>query len=126
MERMNQQIKKLWVDALRSGEYEQGQEYLKREEESGAKHCCLGVLCELYEEEVGGLEITSEMAGGSTFYRFDRRNDFLPMTVAKWAGLTNGNPEVMPLAGGRCKTVADLNDEGKSFLEIADVIEEVL
>jgi hypothetical protein len=123
---MNQQIKKLWVDALRSGEYEQGQECLKREEESGAKHCCLGVLCELYEKEVGGLEITSVMAGGRKFYRFEGRNDFLPMKVAKWAGLTKGDPDVMPLADGRFTSVADLNDEGKSFLEIADVIEEVL
>jgi len=41
-----------WVDALRSGEYEQGQQQLRMLEHVTARqtkvlHCCLGVACEI-------------------------------------------------------------------------------
>jgi hypothetical protein len=41
--------------------------------------------------------------------------------VVEWSGLENGSPYV---DGG--KTLALLNDHGKTFEEIADVIEEQL
>lgn len=48
-------IKQKWVDALRSGEYKQGQGYLKTED---GGYCCLGVLqmctqgyVEMHEED---------------------------------------------------------------------------
>jgi hypothetical protein len=40
---MNSEIKKAWVEALRSGEYEQGFGALN----ITGKYCCLGVLCDL-------------------------------------------------------------------------------
>lgn len=40
--KMNPWVKKKWIKALRSGEYEQTQEYLATEE----GYCCLGVLVE--------------------------------------------------------------------------------
>lgn len=40
MARMEKSIAKKWVQALRSGEYEQGKQYLC----DGTKYCCLGVL----------------------------------------------------------------------------------
>lgn len=46
---MNQQIKTRWLEALQSGQYEQGQDYLNRFN----KFCCLGVLCDLYLKEKG-------------------------------------------------------------------------
>lgn len=46
--KMNQNIKKKWVKALRSGKYEQGQGCLQ---ESG-KYCCLGVLCDVYDKNL--------------------------------------------------------------------------
>ena len=41
-----------WVDALESGKYKQETRYLKRKHrtDDGMGHCCLGVLCELYNE----------------------------------------------------------------------------
>ena len=45
---MNSVIKKKWLNALRSGEYKQGQECLKNSE--GA-YCCLGVLCRITGNE---------------------------------------------------------------------------
>lgn len=40
---MNQAEKTEWLNALRSGEYEQGRRYL----ENDGKFCCLGVKCKL-------------------------------------------------------------------------------
>ena len=40
---MNKQVKRLWLDALKSRKYPQGKGRLKR----GDSFCCLGVLCEL-------------------------------------------------------------------------------
>ena len=57
--KMNPRIKKKWVAALRSGEYEQGTGQLVRRiegyegEEDTYKFCCLGVLQNLYHEEHG-------------------------------------------------------------------------
>lgn len=42
---MKPEIKKIWIEALRSGKYQQGQGALKE----GDSFCCLGVLCDLYD-----------------------------------------------------------------------------
>mgnify|MGYP007046850129 CR=1 FL=1 len=48
---MKKDIAKKWVKALRSGKFKQGQGTLKQyDSEGNIKHCCLGVLCELYNE----------------------------------------------------------------------------
>lgn len=52
---MDAALKTKWVDALRSGEFEQRGSFLRR----GGKHCCLGVLC-----EVAGLEIKPDTGNG--------------------------------------------------------------
>lgn len=44
---MNAQIKRDWLEALRSGEYKQGFGQLKFEEDNETKYCCLGVLCDV-------------------------------------------------------------------------------
>lgn len=53
---MKADLKAKWIDALRSGKYEQGRGALLND----GKYCCLGVLC-----EVVGLEIiaTNKLAG---------------------------------------------------------------
>lgn len=40
---MKAKLKAKWVEALRSGKYEQGKYYLS----DGGKFCCLGVLCDV-------------------------------------------------------------------------------
>ena len=45
--KMNPEVKQKWIDALRSGDYEQGSEKLR-----GVNgYCCLGVLCDIYSRE---------------------------------------------------------------------------
>ncbi len=43
---MNPDIKKNWLFALRSGDYEQGQFALKTNDD---KFCCIGVLCDVID-----------------------------------------------------------------------------
>ena len=44
---MDKKLKTKWLEALRSGEYEQGIEDLKFVGTAGTLYCCLGVLCEI-------------------------------------------------------------------------------
>lgn len=117
---MNEDVKRQWVSALRSGEYEQGYERLKGD----GRFCCLGVLCDLAvdagvvdgwrKKKVADLVLNSIGAHGEV--------DFLPREVQEWAGIDEKNPVV-----DDGETLTGLNDvEGLSFEEIANIIEEEL
>ena len=111
---MNPEVKELWLEALRSGEYEQGTRYLN----SDGKFCCLGVLCEV-ALRVNPLLVKVEVRQDSYFSitEYDDRKGFLPASVKEWAGLDSNNPRVLD---GR---LSELNDGGTSFQVIADLIE---
>jgi hypothetical protein len=98
------EIKKLWVDALRSEEYTQGMYQLKVEGLDGVtRHCCLGVLSELCVKETGI----------STLPLLTLK--FPPQEVWEWAG----TPDIAL----NTRVLSALNDSGKKFHEIADHIE---
>jgi hypothetical protein len=107
----------LWLAALRSGEYEQVEGGL-REQDS---YCCLGVACEVMRKQTGRGEWV-----GTTF-RVEGENScsVLPHPVQEWFGLEESNPAVSRgvFAPASEKSLASLNDGGKSFTEIAAVIE---
>ena len=119
---MNKRVKGMWLDALRSGDYEQGTDALHR----SGRFCCLGVLCELAHRE-GVVERYGGTRSGEE-YRYGRSGETgtLPPEVREWAGLDRRNPRVVPPGGWDTWTLAGLNDDGASFDEIADVIEEQL
>jgi hypothetical protein len=106
---MNPQIKQKWVDALRSGEYQQGQYCLRTDN----KFCCLGVLCDLYGKE-NNVEWNGDM--------FQDMVAVLPLSVIEWSGVGDGNPFV----NAQTDSLIGLNDKGSTFNEIADVIEKQL
>jgi hypothetical protein len=115
---MDAQWKAKWVAALRSGEYEQGRMYLKRDD----KFCCLGVLCDLVARdgltqwEYNAAQERHEIAG---------EWDYLPHKIQDATGLDEINPLVA--FNDRYVSLAFLNDEKRqSFLEIADLIEKYL
>jgi hypothetical protein len=111
---MNPQIKQKWVDALRSGDYQQGQCGLR----TNSGFCCLGVLCDLYGKE-NNVEWKPSRYYNNV-YMFQDSPTCLPLSVVEWAGVENDNPEI-------CETsLAELNDAGTTFNEIADLIEEHL
>jgi hypothetical protein len=110
---MDKKIKAKWLKALTSGRYKQARKKLRVAD----KFCCLGVLCDLYAKETGEKWEKSNFLG-------DRLE--LPIKVQSWACLSDGNPDVpvMPAKRGDelCHTLAELNDHGYTFKEIAAVI----
>jgi len=111
---MNPKIKQKWLNALRSGEYQQTQERLRKED----GFCCLGVLCDLYIKENNvEWEINED-----DMYRYEKHFTVLPPSVVGWAGVEDSNPYV----NGGIGTLSGLNDKGFTFNEIADLIEEHL
>jgi len=115
---MNQEIKKEWVEALRSGKYQQATGVLC----NGVGYCCLGVLCDIVKDKVGG-----EWVKDGNEYRFDIGDmsylSLLPPAVQKYTELPNCLPSV---PGKDEMTLSGLNDTGSTFINIADIIEEKL
>lgn len=109
---MNPDVKKRWLAALQSGEYEQGVGRLN----SNGKFCCLGVLCELAAKE-GVVPVDAD----SFVVWYDGKSTFPPDKVAAWAGLDSINPQVR--RWGRKTHLSRLNDvEGLPFRKIARLI----
>ena len=83
---MKPEIKKLWVEALRSGEYTQGSMRLFNNE----SFCCLGVLCDLHAKETGGQwEDVDDV--GKHYLGCD---ELLPEEVVIWSGIKADCPYV--------------------------------
>lgn len=92
---MRKHVKELWLEALRSGKYEQTKNLLC---DSNNRYCCLGVLTELYIAQMKKnrkkAKITKcpALVGGWKKYTTDT-NEYtctIPLVVKKWAGLTTG------------------------------------
>lgn len=102
-----------WVSRLRSGKYQQGKGCLRNENN---KFCCLGVLSELAVED-GILERES--------YSYFSKKDDMSFSVSLADEVKNKYN--MKSIGGFCslgkECLAEMNDRGKSFSEIADYIE---
>ncbi|TGV26361.1 hypothetical protein [Mesorhizobium sp. M4B.F.Ca.ET.143.01.1.1] len=91
--------RKLWVQALRSGDYEQGQDYLANK----GLYCCLGVACVLTGMDDDELSLCGTL------------NEF-PHAMS-YFGLATCTGEYGDTS------LAKMNDGGKTFSEIADIIE---
>ena len=113
---MDAELKAKWIEALRSGNYDQGQFLLR---DANDNFCCLGVLADLIGlpwrfVEAGGA------SGGVAHYDvpdgLHTNNGCIPERVAEEIGLLH-------FASTR---LMGMNDRGKSFAEIAQWIEEHL
>jgi len=98
---VNKRIKKLRVEALRSGKYEQANGQLQRSD----KFCCLGVLCDLYAKEIGERP-------------YDDEQGDLPGEVCQWAGLESLDSD--PFLG---KNSAATHNDGNAYLKPKDFIQ---
>lgn len=125
---MNEQVKKQWIEALRSGAYKQGEGTLRRNDQ----YCCLGVLCDLYDKEHENChwQPYDEDEDHNTFFDGNETNaQFLPLCVMRWAELDSGDPEVITEDDYDYETVdtlSNLNDTEHTFGTISDYIEEQL
>lgn len=119
MTKMNEAIKNQWVATLRSGKFPQGRGALAKADDN--THCCLGVLCEI----VPGVEkVEREDLSGISIFKLEGDEDsmYLPESVSNAAGLNgSGNPIILLPTGST--SLANLNDEGFTFKQIADIID---
>lgn len=110
---MNQELKTKWVEALRSGRYPKGESQLR----CGSQFCALGVLCDV--SGVGRWETTP----------YDDRDYYVPNgRESEKDATTLPTPvtEVALLAPRDEEAVFNMNDDGATFPEIADWIEQNL
>lgn len=115
---MKEDIKQLWIAALKSGEYKQGKGALTIIRETGEEDCCLGVLCKLAvkagvlgDNDVQifeGFNVLGEMVTVKS-YGPERDYTALPEEVRDWAGLQNRNPYLEEQGGVR-RSAAGMND----------------
>lgn len=101
---MYDEWKAKWVAALRSGEYKQISGQLR----NAAGHCCLGVLCDI--SGAGGWSDNNYIAAD------DERSGSLPFGVLDLTDISFADE----------RRLADMNDSGATFAEIADYIEKSL
>ena len=107
---MNPSIKQVWIEALRSGDYQQGRENLC----SNGKFCCLGVLTDLYIKE-HGLQWKQDSAD---LWSFEEEGGTLPRSVQDWSGILEPNPMILD------NFATAHNDRyAEDFATIADYIE---
>lgn len=145
---VKKEIKTLWTDALRSGEYEQGSGSLKAVD-CTPKFCCLGVLTDLYrkDKDVSWEDATS-VARDPDDYNPTEATSYMPECVASWAGFLGSELSDQGDDGIDVELIGDDKETGNyrsrnasvindsyinnpaqklgSFEDIADLIEENL
>lgn len=126
---MNKELKTKWIAALRSGEYKQGTNVLRDEDN---RFCCLGVLCDLmikegkgeWEDEV----IKDELINSRIFkYKESEHHKVLPTTLAKELEIdispSGDFKNLLPVSPYK-RQLAKANDDGIDFETIAKAIEQ--
>lgn len=105
---MNKEWKEKWIKALCSGKYKQGRGQLRREDE----FCCLGVFCDIYDPNEWRL------AGRVKGYVYGDYDDsmFIPREIRDSLDITMLSH----------RDLIYMNDNGATFEQIADYIEEKL
>jgi hypothetical protein len=126
MSKMKPEIKKMWIDALRSDNYDQTQGHLCEMDINGvARWCCLGVLTDLAIKN--GVDIDIERSAHfENILIFDQSSEILSPSVMEWAGMesSSGDYTYDYYEGDYLtSTLVEDNDNGQSFRQIADTIE---
>lgn len=128
---MKAAVRQQWVAALRSGQYKQGRGRLRDKENN---FCCLGVLCNLFDSQQWHEPVDNTdwfTYGGEEF------SCSPPSEVGYWSGLGQfSNPGIpasyvqkhvksieLPDPFHPNVSLAELNDKGATFEEIATLIE---
>lgn len=98
--------RKLWVEALRSGAFKQATAHLHKADNS---MCCLGVAAFLTDEQPSIYDGT---------YAYKGHNCYLPNAYLEFLGLQSDTGLILD-----DKPLADKNDNGATFKELARLIE---
>lgn len=113
-ELLHPEVKQRWLEALRSGRYEQGAGYLNRD----GQYCCLGVACDLIDPDRWEQTLRIDPGGAHTHGWPSEQYPELPEEDMFY--------EVTGLPSSVQSELANLNDSGLTFEQIADLIEEQL
>jgi len=113
---MNVEIKKKWLEALESGEYQKGKDSLKTEN----KFCCLGVLCDIYIKETGKGKWKKLIAHAYSHFMEEEIEEatVLPESVMVWAELKDNNPSI----NNDYHSITALNDASETFEDVIEAI----
>ena len=129
---MNKDVKKIWLGALKSGKYVQGQGRLRLVSPGKRDaYCCLGVLCDLsiahhntssrWADARGRLGVYGTLA--SKVFKFNDEgeglNGRLPSEVREWAGLNTSDAQAL-------SELNDTSPENDNFAEVIESIESTL
>lgn len=137
--RLRKSVRRRWVEALRSGEYQQTIGVLSElDGDRVVGNCCLGVLCELARADGLDLSIDARREERSEGHlsvavdarSYDGESTMPPQSVAEWAGSEQPRYEDWKVRreetgtyGEAHPSLADQNDRGATFDQIADLIE---
>jgi len=96
---VNKEHMLLWVKALESGQYQQGNgrlAELTRTDSSTwqVRYCCLGVACAVAIANGVPLSVQRYGHGGEGFFTYNGQGGMLPQSVRAWLGLDGGVPLV--------------------------------
>lgn len=115
----NRERVQLLVDALRSGEFQQGQCRLNRNETL----CCLGVACEVAIRH--GVTVRREEYSDSydRWVEYDGEIAYPPSSVTAWFGFTDNDPMLFSPTGEPSRATWMNDERDYSFAQIADAFE---
>lgn len=121
------EVRKLWVEALESGDYKKGVGWLRTIDRDGTdRFCCLGVLCDLASKH--GVATGEElMDSGVRCFKYsspidcgDNARRVAPNCVKDWAGLWTPGGEFRnyDMQDGSLWCVNDHSDDFTNVIEI--------
>lgn len=129
---VNKERVQLLVDALRSGDFKQGLNMLRTNDDT---YCCLGVACEVARLNGLGIDWVSQETScdcedcSANRWKFNGSGEALGEDVANWYGFEDdgyfvNDPQLGPDEQGRTLTAIRANDDyGWNFDQIADALE---
>ena len=106
---------KIWLDALRSGEYEQGEGILHEIVDGKESFCCLGVAAKIFASTDTMPTIKKEIHQGKEYVVYDGMSHLAPDYVIDALSLLDECG-----SSSASTALSSMNDMGKTFAEIAD------
>lgn len=127
--KLKPEVKAEWIAALEGGKYIQCSSSLRLKNGETTRHCCLGVLCEIYlKHNPNDASWLPQVDGRDLFVsRSSANNLSLSNEVFEWAVETTVDLVISKrdfvIEGD---SLASRNDTGETFHEIADLIKKHL
>lgn len=116
-QKINPEWKARWLEALRSGKYQQGKYRLRDNADGADRFCCLGVLCDTYDPNGWGPNNSDPDSVDSRLVYMAPDGGvgsaYLPLQIEAEVGITQSAQDKL----------TSLNDEPHDFDYIADWIE---